>query len=121
MGYYTSYSMVARRQDRKAIAPEDQQRIVDWLKEHRILHDVMDEGLYRDYDMECDFYTNEPAKWYECEYDMAALSEAFPDFVFKLHGEGEDPEDLWNAYFQNGESEECRAAVVYPEPKTIKW
>lgn len=55
------------------------------------------------------------AKWYTCSADMKEFSLAFPDVVFKLHGEGEEAGDLWDEYFKNGMSQECRADIIYPD------
>lgn len=55
------------------------------------------------------------AKWYNCSADMKEFSLAFPDVVFKLHGEGEESGDLWDEYFKNGMSQECRADIIYPD------
>lgn len=54
------------------------------------------------------------SKWYSCMEDMRLLSKSFPDTVFKLHGEGEENGDLWDAYFKGGMSQECYAELVYP-------
>lgn len=55
------------------------------------------------------------AKWYYCSVDMKEFSRAFPDVVFRLHGEGEESGDLWDAYFKNGKWQECRADIIYPD------
>lgn len=55
------------------------------------------------------------AKWYDCSADMKEFSLAFPGVVFKLHGEGEESGDLWDEYFKNGMSQECRADIIYPD------
>lgn len=55
------------------------------------------------------------AKWYDCSDDMKELSKLFPETVFRLHGEGEQNDDLWYAYFKNGKGQECRADVIYPD------
>lgn len=41
-------------------------------------------------------------KWYDFAKDMAAVSQAFPDVVFALEGEGEERGDKWTAKFYNG-------------------
>ena len=53
---------------------------------------------------------------------MAELSERFPDALFKLHGEGENRDDVWDKYFTGGEMIEKVYAVMFmPEPKKVKW
>ena len=45
---------------------------------------------------------------------MRDLSKEFPDVVFKLHGEGEDNEDIWDKYFMNGKMQSCPAQMTLP-------
>lgn len=63
------------------------------------------------YDLSLD--SDEVYKWYDNENDMLLLSKEFPDVLFKLHGEGEDNEDIWNKYFMNGKMQYCPAKIVY--------
>lgn len=53
-------------------------------------------------------------KWYHWEEDMLLLSSKFPDILFVLYGEGEDADDLWNAYFIDGKVQICKAEITYP-------
>lgn len=53
--------------------------------------------------------------WYDWEEDMALLSKRFPDVLFKLHGTGEDSEDLWDAYFFGGKVQVCPGKIVYDD------
>lgn len=55
-----------------------------------------------------------PAKWYECFEDMKDFSLSFPGTVFKMHGEGEESGDLWDAYFKDGKGQDCPADIIYP-------
>lgn len=57
-------------------------------------------------------------KWYDHDEDMLAISEQFPDLLFELHGEGENAEDLWNAYYLNGRVQHAPAQIYY-EPFSI--
>lgn len=45
---------------------------------------------------------------------MLLLSKEFPDVLFKLHGEGEDNEDIWDKYFMNGKMQYCPAEIMCP-------
>ena len=45
----------------------------------------------------------DPAKWHESTEHMTRVSERWPEVLFNLHGDGEDSEDLWVAYFRNGQ------------------
>lgn len=58
--------------------------------------------------------SDDECKWYEHEREMRDLSKEFPDIVFKLHGEGEDNEDVWDKYFVNGKMQCCPAQMLLP-------
>ena len=53
-------------------------------------------------------------KWYDFDQDMLLLSKRFPNILFYLHGEGDNEEDLWDAYYQNGKVQNCHAEIIYP-------
>lgn len=54
-------------------------------------------------------------KWYDHEKDMVEVSKRYPDVVFILHGEGEESGDLWRKRFVNGQVDEVRAEITYPD------
>ncbi len=53
-------------------------------------------------------------KWYEHDKDMKILSKNFSSLVFKLHGEGEETPDIWDAYYKNGKKCMCKATIHIP-------
>ena len=57
---------------------------------------------------------DDASKWYDNEKEMLELSKEFPDILFKLHGVGEESEDIWNEYFMSGKSQYCKAEFVIP-------
>ncbi len=61
-------------------------------------------------------------KWYDHEDDMRRISAAFPDFLFKLSGEGEEKTDVWTKWFLNSKMQGGMAQIVMPEfdPKGFK-
>lgn len=124
MGYYTYYTMEARGiKDEK-----EYNSIIHAMKERELFEDsendkygVFDESTYDETSHSAYFETYDDAKWYDHTYDMVKFSKLFPDVTFKLHGDGEESEDLWNEYYHNGASEECRARIVYELPCEIEW
>jgi hypothetical protein len=58
-------------------------------------------------------------KWYGHEEDMRDLSMQFPDVVFVLEGIGAEFPDMWRKRFYNGEVEEVRPEISWPEFTTI--
>lgn len=59
----------------------------------------------------------ESSKWYDCEKDMKELSsrEEYKDILFILEGEGEDSDDVWTAYFKNGQMRKIYIEMKMPE------
>ena len=122
MGYYTYYSMAARNIKDK----EQYDQIITEMVKMELYTDNIHCGVFNyseffEYDHEAVFNAYEESKWYDHTYDMVKLSKLFPEVTFKLHGEGEEKEDLWNEYFHNGTAEECRAEITYPDPVEIDW
>lgn len=54
-------------------------------------------------------------KWYDHEIDMKNISEKYPEMVFHLHGDGEDPGDVWDKHFKNGKCQICLTKIVFDE------
>lgn len=114
MGYLTSYSMEALH-----VAAQNVREIEAAIEELNMpLGDFY-------YDPQNQVFNAEPNgewRWYGHEDDMAELSERFPDVLFKLHGEGENRDDVWDKYFVGGELVEKVYAVMFmPVPKKVKW
>lgn len=120
MGYYTCYTLYAKTPDDQRLLTETSDAINEWLKEHQIIGYAL--GEYEDDDTNTTTWEwHHDCKWYEHDEDMQALSEAFPDVVFCLHGVGEEQYDEWDSYWHHGENEECRVEVSMPKPERIKW
>ena len=64
-----------------------------------------------------DVIANELEKWYTCVADMKKISKQFPGVTIKIHGEGEENGDLWDAYFKDGKSAVYKAQIIYPKFK----
>lgn len=96
MGYYTKYKlsieegMVTTRIKCKACNGEGEiiNKIVDSLS------------------------IDESTKWYEHEEEMIEFSKQYPDTVFKLHGEGEERDDVWEKFFKNGKMIKARKVTM---------
>lgn len=59
------------------------------------------------YGINSDGSSAEEVKWYDHDKDIIALSKQFKDVLFTLSGEGEEAEDIWKKYFQNGKKNNC--------------
>lgn len=54
-------------------------------------------------------------KWYSSTDDLLQISIRFPTAMFTLEGDGEESDDFWMAYIQNGAMQECRGRIVYDD------
>ena len=54
-------------------------------------------------------------KWYEHQTDLALFSKKYPDLLFILRGEGEEPGDLWVFFAKNGKAYKDKAKIVFEE------
>ena len=57
---------------------------------------------------------SEPVKWYDHTAVMCRYSMEHPELRFKLHGEGEENDDLWDENYQNGRYQDATAIITYP-------
>ena len=86
MGYYTRYSL---RQLSNPVSDETLAVLI-----------AGDESA--NYALEPDGDSRDADKWYEHEASLRAWSSQFPNTVFCLHAEGEDPDGIWDKYFLEG-------------------
>ena len=54
-------------------------------------------------------------KWYSSTDDLLQISIRFPTAMFTLEGDGEESDDFWMAYIQNGAMQECRGRIIYDD------
>ncbi len=116
MGYYTAFRLSVKNVRR--------------LSEYTALREAVKPFGVFDLDLSLElgpktglitFYSSDTHKWYHFEKDMEKLSQEFPHMTFMLEGDGEDYDDYWIEYFQNGNHELCVGAIAYPDPVTIPW
>lgn len=117
MSYYTAFSLYVQGMK----SEKDYNDVLQWLKDQ----DIMDYALYEDGYIPVSavqYYScAEPVNWFSSNEDMIELSKAFPEFTFRLDGDGEASDDMWTHYYKNGEDELCMVQMIYPPPTKIKW
>ena len=59
--------------------------------------------------------SEESCKWYMHEDDLKRFSLLHPGALFKLSGEGEDSDDMWHEYYQNGKMQLCKAMIFFAD------
>lgn len=62
-----------------------------------------------------DGYCDSSMKWYNWTTDMKEFSKKYPLILIKLCGIGEDPEDIWEAYFRGGKMQMCWGRIEFDE------
>ena len=121
MGYYTYYNLNVRGiKSFEEFAELKTSMLGKKDNIRQIIGYALDEGYYNN-NGEASFAGNDCVKWYDHDEDMIALSKQFPDMTFQLNGDGENQGDLWETYYKNGESEDCRADCSIPDPVRIQW
>jgi len=93
----------------------------------RFYRDAENDKRFGDYDVPLsDFnsqyyvFDGKECKWYSWNDDLKGLSKEYPNLLFTLEGEGEEPGDLWKAWARNGKSVTVDAKITYPEPDLDK-
>lgn len=101
MGYYTYYTLAVYDKDMKFLRKESQ--------DHEL---IITKEFYSNDSEEPDLFTDQ-MKWYKHETDMIKHSLKYPDFIFRLQGEGESNEDWWRQYFHNGKMIGFSGEIVF--------
>lgn len=104
MGYYTNFCLYIEN------VPGTSESINDLEK--TLIEDEIDKMGVFEWGSADDGYTGY-LKWYDHSEDMCLLSARFPEVLFHLAGNGDDPEDLWEAWFLNGAMQYCPAKITY--------
>lgn len=111
MGYYTDYTLTA------SICTVGADSHTTSTIPHITLVSLEDEiekmSVFEYGNFDDGYYAN--AKWYDWEEDMCILSKRFPEILFCLHGNGENNDDLWVAYFFEGKCQYCPAVITYED------
>jgi hypothetical protein len=102
MGYYTEYRFEVLNN-----AGYEDGELIDALRESS--EDAFDA-------LDNDGNTHQDTKWYEWKEDLVKFSEHYPEAVFCLHGVGENSDDIWRAFIQNGTVEMQTADIVFEDP-----
>ena len=105
MGYITSFNLYGYNSekefiDQKNMPDSDLEKIFDWIK-HNTSSDMQFDWL-------------DDAKWYSWDEDMTKLSNAYPDVIFELFGDGEETNDVWKAVIYRGKIEQATRKTFFP-------
>ena len=84
MGYYTNFSFTLEE------GPKEQYE--------KMLKDI--DGIIGN--DETSSFESVNTKWYDYDKDINQLSERYPDIAFRVYGDGEESDDLWQEYWRAG-------------------
>ena len=99
MGYYTRYTLEAKRLDDEAELIAD---FVSGCEEASFA--LTPEGA-----------SSDSQKWYDHEEHLKEFSARHPGYVFVLKGEGEEAGDIWAKYFVGGKVQVAKAELNVAE------
>lgn len=126
MGYYTAYSLEVLNADSfpEKSYLEIEREVAIELARLDYFRDTVDRQpewentiINSDYPID-EILGYDTMKWYEYEDDMHKIAKKFPQYKFRLHGQGEDSDDFWDKYFFNESSKFCRGYKTYdPAPE----
>jgi hypothetical protein len=128
MGYSTRYTLEIQHYSGESDTPNCSHQIVPGARfcpvcgkpagYHHIVDDILKEPFPDYADMNISDLVEEnmdDMRWYEHTKDMQVLSKKYPGFLFILHGEGEQNDDIWTEYHLNGKVQVAKAKVVIAE------
>ena len=107
MGYYTDYTLDVYQSQGSFDRDELNRAVME-----------IDGGIFEEWG-DLSWYAPEQT-WYEQKHDMYELSLKFPNLLFCLHGRGEDEDDLWDEYWQDGSYEEQYSQIPPFDPSQMQ-
>lgn len=114
MGYYTNFELTIHEGVADLLAVRDAlDKVMDYDHSESPF-DIEDEDIHGGGTIG-KIISGDSMKWYDHDTECAIMSQSFPNVVFKLHGDGEESGDMWDAYYKNGKCQICRAKFVYPQ------
>lgn len=107
MGYYTDYTLDVYQSQGSFDRDELNRAVME-----------IDGGTFEEWG-DLSWYASDQ-KWYSQRRDMYELSLKFPNLLFRVHGNGEDEDDLWDEYWQDGSYEEQYAEIPPFDPSQMQ-
>lgn len=87
--------------------------IVDGKADEAIIEELRHSCEQAEFALKPDGTCAQESKWYDADEHLKAFSLKHPEKVFCLHGEGEEPADIWNTYYKNGKMQHCPAIITF--------
>lgn len=91
MGYYTDFSLKIIKAGDLSRIPFNDDLVISNPNDNPCIDKILRNLGYAN------------MKWYDYDEDMIAFSKANPEYVFELHGEGENFPDIWTRVYFRGE------------------
>ncbi len=108
MGYYTYHELhVGKANVGKSESAHEFKDYAEDVDYARVLEEVEKQIGFNPFDDDC--------KWYSSQQDMLEVSKKFPELLIRVHGNGEESDDIWYHYFHNGKQQFCKVEFVFPD------
>lgn len=91
MGYYTDFSLKIIKAGDLSPIPFNDDLVISNPNDNPCIDEILRNLGYAN------------MKWYDYGEDMIVFSKANPEYVFELHGEGENFPDIWTRVYFRGE------------------
>ena len=116
MGYLTNFSLEMKKDSRTKESFFEILKTFSEMKGFSYIYKCNKEEIKKAYQDE-DFYELYIGewKWYECETELEKIGRKFPNVLFKLKGEGENREDVWELRILGEKKERKEMILVLPE------
>ena len=103
MGYYTYHTL--------SVYDKEMKYLNEVTEEHELL---ITKAYYAEECTEPDLF-NDQTKWYEHEDNMREHSIKYPNYIFRIQGEGESNDDWWRQYFHNGKMIQFNGEITFDD------
>lgn len=111
MGYRTYYSLTVYKLNGKEVSEEE------LMKHEKAIPQIID-PFYTE--MNAENFWGMDESWNDIDEDMIGYSKLYSDLVFEIHGIGDETEDMWYAYYHNGQEQTSHAQITYEPCKFFK-
>ena len=109
MGYYTNYELTIQGTGERWVTGVDAQlnkvRVNIGVDHDEVKKELVEIVGYNPFEDSC--------KWYDNDVNMREISRRYPDLLFVLTGQGEEPNDMWRCYHKAGKRQREQAKVEY--------
>lgn len=110
MGYRTTFTLEITEMPDERTTPDD------------ALAELLATNEEAAYCLDDEGQPKESGKWYDHTDHLREFSKRHPHLLFKLSGEGEENDDIWDEYYLNGKVQQAKATIMKPpfDPEQLR-